>query len=37
MSIILTLLFDSPFQNLKNYILKKPVLQKDKTKSSKIE
>lgn len=37
MSTILTLLFDSPFQNLKNYLLKKPVLQKDKTKPSKIE
>ncbi|CAL1674854.1 unnamed protein product [Lasius platythorax] len=36
-SIILTLLFDSPFQNLKNHLLKKSVLQKDKTKPLKIE
>ncbi|XP_025992851.1 O-acyltransferase like protein [Solenopsis invicta] len=36
-SIVLTLLFDTPFQNLKNYILKKPMLEKDVTKSSKVE
>ncbi|TGZ56969.1 nose resistant to fluoxetine protein 6 [Temnothorax longispinosus] len=37
MSIVLTLLFDTPFQNIKNYILKKPASKKDITKSSKVE
>ncbi|RLU26672.1 hypothetical protein DMN91_000469 [Ooceraea biroi] len=38
MSIILTLLFDSPFQNIKNYLLKKPAThQKDTTKTSKVD
>ncbi|KAG5323880.1 NRF6 protein, partial [Acromyrmex heyeri] len=36
-SIVLTLLFDTPFQNIRNYILKKPVYKKDITKSSKVE
>jgi len=37
MSTVLTLLFDTPFQNIRNYILKKPTLKKDITKSSKVE
>ncbi|KAG5314333.1 NRF6 protein, partial [Acromyrmex insinuator] len=36
-SIVLTLLFDTPFQNMRNYILKKPVYKKNITKSSKVE
>ncbi|XP_012055335.1 PREDICTED: uncharacterized protein LOC105618403 [Atta cephalotes] len=36
-SIVLTLLFDTPFQNMRNYILKKLVYKKDITKSSKVE
>ncbi|XP_011881618.1 PREDICTED: nose resistant to fluoxetine protein 6 [Vollenhovia emeryi] len=37
MSIVLTLLFDTPFQNIKNYIMKKPASEKAITKSSKVE
>ncbi|XP_070515627.1 nose resistant to fluoxetine protein 6 isoform X2 [Cardiocondyla obscurior] len=37
MSIVLTLLFDMPFQNIKNYIFKKPALKENIKKSSKVE
>ncbi|KAG7202798.1 hypothetical protein KM043_009961 [Ampulex compressa] len=36
-SIVLTLLFDTPFQNIKNYLLKKPALQERGAKPSKVE
>ncbi|EFN89881.1 O-acyltransferase like protein [Harpegnathos saltator] len=37
MSMILTLLFDTPFQNIKNHLLRKPVQKNVETKSSKVE
>ncbi|XP_014475148.1 PREDICTED: nose resistant to fluoxetine protein 6 [Dinoponera quadriceps] len=37
MSVILTLLFDTPFQNLKNYLLRKPVQKNAEAKSLKAE
>lgn len=37
MSAVLTLLIDTPSQNIKNYLFRKPALQKDITKLSKIE
>jgi len=37
LSIILTLLFDMPFQNIKNHLLKKSVSRQERTKTLKAE